>query len=261
MPILAARHRGPSNLGNVLMRDDLEDAYAAVDWANSQLPSIEQAIKSWFESPPYFLVEEPHPEMGQKLFKLQINRRLPAASINASAGAVINSIRSALDLLAASLARRNGKTPNADRHFPIYASVVDFIDPLAAKERKQWLSEGERQIIEGLKPYAGGNDLLYAIHRLDVTRKHDRLIRVTLTPSGVMVPSEAWQQGLRLPTIWPGFEDGAVVAWTNLNATNCDFHIPTEITFNETDLIGKKPLVAALREFSGMTNAIIQMFE
>src|SRR5271165_4317698 len=161
------------------MRDDLSDAYAAVDWAVSHLPIIEQAIKAWFDAPAYIVVDDPHPEMGKTLFKLEINRRMPP-SINAGAGAVINSIRSSLDLLAASLARRNGKSPNANRHFPIYRSVMCFIDPLNVAERKKWLSESERKIIEGLKPYGGGNDTLWSLHHLDIIRKHNRLVAMNL---------------------------------------------------------------------------------
>jgi len=242
------------------MREDLLDAYGAIDWAVSQLPVLEQTFKAWFDAPPYLLVEEPHPEMGKKLFKLEINRELPATA-NAAVGAIINSIRTSLDILAASLARRNGKSPNADRHFPIYLSIMGFIDPLEVLERKKWLSERERGIIEGLKPYDGGHDLLFPLHQLDIVRKHDRLIRAKLVPSMVTVSPEVHRQGLEFPAAWPGFEDGAVIAWTNIDATESDFHIAAEVAFNETKLIGDRPVGTTLRQFAGAANSIIQLFE
>ncbi len=197
--------------------------------------------------------------MGQKLFKLEVNRRIPP-SVNAAAGAVINSTRTSLDLLAASLARRNGKTPNADRHFPIYASIMDFIDPQSETERKKWLSDADRQVIEGLKPYFEGNDTLFALHKLDITRKHDRLIRAGFSPTGFYVHPEAYAQGMGFPNMWPGFDDGAVVAWTHINATNTEFQVTADVTINEAGAFQGKPLVASLRQFNAMANSIVQLF-
>ncbi len=242
------------------MRDDLLDAYAAVDWAVSQLPAFEQALKAWFDAPPFLLVEEPHEKMGQKLFKLEINCPFPL-TLNAAAGAIINSVRTSLDLLAASLAKRNGKTPHSDRHFPIYASHQCFIDPMNAAKREKWLSESERQIIKDLEPYDGGNNLLFALHHLDITRKHERLLAVHLPLTSAIVSPEAWAQGFGTPPQWPGFEDGAVIAWTSINATDCDFHFTTEVSFDEGGAVRNKPVVATLRQFAGLAEGIIQRFE
>jgi hypothetical protein len=242
------------------MREDLLDAYAAVDWAKTQLPILEHAIKAWVDIPPYVVVEEPHPEMGQKLFKLPVNRHMPG-TINAGVGAVINSIRSSLDLLAASLARRNGKSPNANRHFPIYPSIQHFIDPLDVAERKKWLSPVEREIIESLQPYEGGDDRLFALHHLDITRKHDRLVDFHLALKTASVSPEAWAQGMGFPPQWPGFKDGAVIAWTSIGATNSDFEITGEITFNEAGPVQNKPVLPTLHQFAGAADRIIQLFE
>jgi hypothetical protein len=197
---------------------------------------------------------------GKKLFKLEINRRLPGI-INAGIGAVINSTRTSLDLLASALAVRNGKTPSSDWHFPIYGTVCDFIDPLNEAKRKKWLAPCDRGIIEGLKPYREGNALLFALHRLDILRKHERLISVHLMPQALHVDPQAYLEGLEFPTMWPGFEDGAVIAWTNIDATHTDFQIPAEIAFNEANLVLNHPVIATLHEFAGLADGIVQKFE
>ena len=242
------------------MRDDLLDAYAAVDWAVAQLPAIRQQFEAWLKAPPYFLVIEPCPEVGQRHFKLGINRPLPP-TLNAGVGAVTNSIRTSLDLLASSLAARNGKSPSADRHFPIYSSVHDFIDPLNAKQRKDWLSERERCLIEKLKPYDGGNDLLFALHRLDVMRKHERLIAVHLVPTSAHIAPESSLRDVHFPTPWPGFKDGAVIAWTPIDAPDSDVDIAADIAFNEACFLTNKPVMTTLRQFAGLAESIIQLFE
>jgi hypothetical protein len=63
------------------------------------------------------------------------------------------------------------------------------------------------------------------------------------------------------PAKWPGFKDHAVIAWTGINATNSDFEITGEITINEAGPVKDKPVVATLRQFAGMADNIIQLFE
>jgi hypothetical protein len=242
------------------MRDDLEDAYGAIDWARTYLNPLQQAFQAWLDVPPHRIVEDPHPEMGKKLFKLEINRRLPPP-LNAGVGAVINSVRSSLDLLAASLARRKGITPTSHHHFPIHSCDQEFFDPMAEAKRKKWLRDVDRAILEGLKPYAGGHDMLHSLHHLDVTRKHERLIQATLTPTGVVIDPVALAQGFEMPAQWPGFKDGAVIGWTRIDATNSEFRVAAEVAFNEAELLTSAPVIPTLHQFVGVADSIVQPFE
>jgi hypothetical protein len=93
-------------------RHDLVDAFAAVYWAQTQLPTLHEAIDSFKASKPYRIVEKPNPNGEGVLFVLADVKALPP-TINAEVGAMLNSFRSSLDLLSAALARRNGKTPTS----------------------------------------------------------------------------------------------------------------------------------------------------
>ena len=73
---------------------------------------------------------------------------------------MINSLRSALDLLAAALATRNGEKPSPDTHFPIFACEQDIIDPLTGIEGEKWLSKSDRATIKSFKPYRGGDSTI-----------------------------------------------------------------------------------------------------
>jgi len=243
-----------------IMRDDLRDAYGAADWAIAQLEALEKRLKAWIDSIPYSVIEEDHAEMGKKFMKLRIDDPLPVI-FNAEVGSIINSIRTSLDLLASALARRNGKQPRADRHFPIYRSMMDFIDPPNAAKRKQWLSERERTFIESLKPYKGGHDRLFALHHFDVVRKHERLINVRIVPTTISFSVDAYRQGMEFRPVWPDFEDGAVIAWTGIDASNCEFQMSLDVVFNEGDLVANEPVGKALRDFWRMASLIIAEFE
>jgi hypothetical protein len=253
----ATRRYGPVITG----AEDLRDANAAVDWAQSQLPSLQKLIKSWADRKPYTFITEDHPETGKKLFKLRVEWDIPLL-INAEVGAIINSTRSSLDLLAAALATRNGVKPSSDTHFPVYHSHQCFIDPMNAAKRKKWLREVDRIILESLRPYRGGNDALFDLHHLDITRKHTRLIKVGSSLDAVSVSAGARNQGLQFPAAWPGFDDGAVVAWTRIDATQSDFQITSGIAFNEADTgIISGPVWPALADLTKLAQSIIKSFD
>lgn len=164
------------------MRDDLLDAQAALDWAVAQIPMFQNAFLEWNKDP-YELRKEFDSESGEHLIAAYLRVPLPL-TFNAWAGAMINSLRSALDLLGAALARRNGKKPSTDTHFPIFRSEMDMIDPLEGIERKKWLTKRQRAAIKSLKPYRGGDHTLWALHRMDVVRKHERLLSTQPDISG-----------------------------------------------------------------------------
>jgi hypothetical protein len=161
--------------GSGALRDDLLHAQAALDWAVSQIPIFQEKLAAWNAKGPYEISIELDPQTGDHLLVANLLKPLDPL-INAEVGVIINSIRAALDFLAASLCRRNGKKPNADTHFPIFESEQCMIDPLTGIEGKKWLSKRERAAIKALKPYHGGDDTIWPLHQLDRLRKHERLI-------------------------------------------------------------------------------------
>ena len=168
------------------MRDDLLDAQAAVDWGISQLPILAGRLRSWQETGLETVIVDLNPQTGRKALVVRERAPLPTI-VHAEVGAIIGSFRSSLDLLAASLAKRNGVTPSRKTHFPIFQSIMDFIDPKDGLEAKKWLSDSERRKIKTLEPYDGGNGHLWALHQLDILRKHERLIAVMIKPRIEMI--------------------------------------------------------------------------
>ena len=84
------------------MRDDLLDAQAAVDWAVAQIPRLQSAFLEWQRGYPYRIVQEKDPEGGNDLAVAYQKTPLPR-ELSPWVGAIINSVRSSLDLLAAAL--------------------------------------------------------------------------------------------------------------------------------------------------------------
>jgi hypothetical protein len=234
------------------MRADLLDAQAALDWANTQIPLLQQGFIEWQRANPYPVVEEPHPD-GTSNAAVVYDQPFPL-TFNAWVGAIINSLRSSLDLIAAALAVRNGHKPNADTHFPIFRCVLDFIDPLTGIESKKWLSDRERAAIKSFKPYGGGDAALWPLHHLDVMRKHQRLVVARPNVDGyLMVGARHMVVGgakaierLENKTVLFRLAPGE-----RLNATQGNTLLAVFVSFNEaTAGLADHEVAAVLRDFA-----------
>ena len=99
-----------------------------------------------------------------------------------SFGTTLNELRACLDSLACALAVKNGKSDKGV-YFPISASRTIFEGDGYRKMRK--LSQDDQNIIANLKPYKGGNNGLFHLHRADILRKHIRLLPFAGSLAGV----------------------------------------------------------------------------
>ena len=241
------------------MQSDLLPAKAVVDWAVSQLPIFEQRIVTWLEGSPYRYVREFDAQRCKDAIKVKIDTPLPLI-VNAEAGIIIHSIRSSLDLLAVALAERNGHLAPKDVYFPICESLTAFLDtrPGGGAKKIARLSDADKLVIENLKPYQGGNDLLYSLHKMDVLRKHQSLIathadlgRMTLGGPGI---------DAEFPVSWPSFENETVLVWIARDAPNYDLDITCEITLTQTPTLVRMPAADSLRNFASLAYTIINLF-
>lgn len=243
------------------MRDDLLDAQASVDWAVSQIPILQTRFISWQRDHPYSVVSEPDPDTGEKLIVARESAAFDL-TFNAEAGAIINAIRSSLDMLAAALAQRNGVKPTSKTHFPIYTLASDFLDPIKGIKNKKWLSKAEIAAIKTFRPYKGGDDVLYSLHQLDILRKHERLL--TVKPIVTHIVLSFW--GPELNDGWQRLQDKTILLRLPADhpflPTNCNTQVAAGITFNEIAAgLVKVDVFRALRAFAKKASDIIKAFD
>lgn len=249
------------------MKADLLDAQAAIDWAVPQISLFGEAFRSWVHDHPHELRFELHSDPNSKLAVAYFNP-LPR-TFNAWVGAIINSLRSSLDLLAAALATRNSVKPSENTHFPIFSSDQHMIDPLEGIEGKKWLSQSEQTIIKSLKPYKGGDDTIWPLHYLDIRRKHERLIRASIDPRfHLEFGNAASGQGAFMLSGMTGMERfdyktilGSVPDWA-LSLTDPLTHLSLQITFYEViaGLAGHE-VTTTLTRFANRVAEIIKLFD
>jgi hypothetical protein len=244
------------------MRDHLLDVYACIKWAVAQTDVLKGRLIAWDQIPPYRIVAEPDSEPGKKRLRLS-DVIAPEPIINAEVGAIINSLRSSLDLLVNRLAARNGYTGEEDGQFPISrCRDAFFVGKHAGRKEIKRLSQADRSIIEDLEPWRGGNNpLLIALHDLDITRKHKRLIVVDMTSTFAMVRHfDAGRRTSILP-LSCAFENDAELAIVDIEADHENIEIAFQPSLNEAGPLSGEHLVGALQKLANLSAAIVQRFD
>jgi hypothetical protein len=181
-------------------------------------------------------------------------------------GDIIHNLRSCLDHLAWQLVDANGGKPSSHTMFPIFE---DPTAPTDYKSRIERILKGASpdaiKLVQSLHPYKGGNDGLYALHRLDITDKHRLLITVGIVATAITIYTAQIDINrppnmprLSVPMeLWPPFgtfplEDGAEIhrispasfADARLEVDmNPEFKM--QIAFGEHGVFEGEPLVAA----------------
>jgi hypothetical protein len=240
------------------MRDDLLEARAAVDWAVAQLPTLEARIGSWRKNSPHIISQNFDPRRGKDAIKIGLKPLPPL--VNAEAGAIINSIRSSLDLLVTALAERNGHSTPNDTYFPVYKSFSRFNDPGdSTHEKIRCLSQIDAAAIKSLHPYPGGDDRIVALDDLDMMRRHRRLVE---TPSEIARWNiSGFGLDAEFPNTWIRLEDDSPHVWVRAGAHNYKLDVAIEVTFHDPPIRASNLLTPVLREFANLAYSIIQIFE
>jgi hypothetical protein len=242
------------------MRDDLLDAQAVIDWAVSDLPILKRKIDAWRKDKPYTLIGDLDAQSGKKLIRLANVKPVPDI-ISAEAGVILHAVRSSLDMLAVALAERNGAIDPKDVYFPIWRDRAAFDNPRDTTGKKiKRLSAADQAAIKNLKPYKGGNHYLAALHELDLTRKHRRLVSVQPLPHVWLVSHEAAANDVRFRPEWSGFQNDAIIATGPAHASESYITLEVEIRFTQPRTVSFKPLIEVLNDFASLASSIIWLF-
>jgi hypothetical protein len=139
-----------------------------------------------------------------------------------------------------------------------------MIDPLDGIEGKKWLSKSERATIKALKPYQGGDELLWPLHQLDILRKHERLITMQPEIGTSWVARFPGLQGVRRTSVH--FEEKTAL-WRfpvgSFRPTPGNANVAPEISFTEAAALGavREPVIPTLRKLAERVAGIITMFD
>jgi hypothetical protein len=160
---------------------DLTGVFEKLAWADEQIADLNVSISDYLAREPHSLRPQPAPNGRGQVYYFEATELVPP-KIAIKIGAIIHAQRSALDNLAATLATRSGHPDARDVYFPITKSETELHEKQAQKKIRK-LSQMDQDRIIAWRPYQGGNDLVYALHHLNLQDKHRQLVLLGNSPT------------------------------------------------------------------------------
>jgi hypothetical protein len=212
----------------------------------------------------YEIRAESDPQTGEKLHSVFL-KTVPE-EVRLIIGDAVHNLWSSLDYLVWQLAESNGGPGNKGHMFPICNSATEYQKPKTSR-KVQGIHPDAEKIIDSLKPYAGGNDELWAIHELDIIDKHRLLIVAAAAMSGIfaghvvrnwIAEATRWSPGMRYPVL----KEADIVYRIAVGSPDYDkdFQLTIEIAFGEPKIIEGKPVSPFLHQMAGLVDRIVDLF-
>lgn len=241
------------------MSDDLHEILERINWTRDEIKTLADESKAWRKRS-FTIYARNDAEPG--FFNLYVNcsEQLPL-SIRARSGTIANEIRSSLDGLASTLAKR--KNPECrDAYFPLAHQERDFRDDKRLKKRLSKFRPVDRDTLLDFRPFAIGDDgkpgnlLLFGLHHADIKRKHHRLVTKSTEASIGILPGVMGQIYIDTPTLTVGESKIAKVS----NDTTNGFAFTALVAYAEPDALRGRELVPTLNEFADVAERIVRAF-
>jgi hypothetical protein len=263
----------------------LESSLAKIDRAKKHIVELDAAIDTFLKADLNKVGTKRDPQSREPVYYLVSVADIPV-EVAAITGDIIHNLRSALDHLAYQLVFMNtnglgipgklNRDPFRNVYFPIGDCEERYITAKASREVKA-MGQKALDAIDSIKPYKGGEDLLWQLHKLDNTDKHRLVITVSSGLEGLdnaPILKGVYPETTKVPGLefkWGTYPTGATflcplkagdVLFTDLP----DAEVQEEVTFSfdvalhEPGVIECKPLRETVKEMADLVSNIIYDF-
>ncbi|MGO9336089.1 MAG: hypothetical protein ACLPY1_01140 [Terracidiphilus sp.] len=155
-----------------------------LDWAEQHLNKLNSALRVFHDTHPVSTLTKIDPETGELTYYVREVPPIPS-HIPLIAGDVLYSLRGALDYLACGIVPVVSK----DTKFPIAHSAEAYESSLG--KVVDGIQQEALESLSKIKPYQGGNQALWTLHKLNNIDKHRLLLAVsTINPMHDLTPEE-----------------------------------------------------------------------
>lgn len=242
----------------------LTSARLKIENADSHIKDLAAQISTFFQTDPKPFRSYVDEEDSRKVFKIQALIG-PPGLIYSRIGDTLSNTRSALDHLAGALAVKNGHT-SGRVNFPIVEDQKKF--EALEEDSKRKFGADAWHVICDLRPYRGGNNLLWSLNKL---RNMD--IHETVVPIASAVAGAEWVANVLL--VEPGqvdtarspvrFDENRVARIWRVPASatiiNSETRFSLDIAFTKVEPVEGQPVVAVLQQFLDLTRRTVALFE
>lgn len=247
-----------SPVGNETVTDSFASARKCLIRGKHHIVDLEAGIIAFLETQPYTCIVKPDPDGVHKTKKIVWHKPFPEEWDSMAADAVVN-LRAALDQAVFAIFGLSRIVKPRQAKFPFADSLRD----LEGNSVLIYFPKNIKPFFLGLKPYKGGNDLLWALNRMCNTNKHRLLTPICLFRGPVQVFAEriSGNAGIPVPQ-WDGTENKITLPDPQTNAKT-RYHVNFEvvIAFNEVEVVRGQPVVAVLNDLAGIVERILLAIE
>lgn len=260
------------------MSDPLDGPRRKIERAKKHIQELRLELQAFFDTRPYVVGTKRSPETRQLIYYLIDVRQTPAM-IPVIAGEVLQNFRSALDHLAYQLVLIGTGQPGPFPH--VYFPIFDSAEKYEAGKMRQIRGMRQEAIdaLDALKPYGGGNEVLWRIHRLNNVDKHRLLITVGSAFTGLDIAPH--MMSLVAKTLPKDFEGIPVLPAIFLRPADRLFPLKAgdelfidhpdaevneqtqfrfDVALSETGIVEGEPLIKALEEMSDTVDSLFPAF-
>jgi hypothetical protein len=235
---------------------DLRGARLKIERAKKHIADLDAQRVAFLGTDPYYGVPKFNAEANCTEYILQSLPVIPD-SIPLILGDAVHNLRSALDYVACELVRSVNVEPDK-----VYFPISDGPEKYEGNSGGQTngIPPEAKKDIDRMRPYRGGNNSLWAIHKLDIIDKHRLLLTV-----GMRIGK--WSFDLsQTPTMYtlslsPILKEGHVIGSVPGNAEpDKRMSVTADIAFGEPDGLEGGPIVETLTQLVNMVEAVVSHF-
>ncbi len=207
-------------------------------------------------------VDEADPIRSVATYRFRMIKPIPA-QWSVMAGDILHNLRSALDLLACQLVEANDGTVTDRTEFPIGRSQTAWETGGSGRAILKSIDPDAMTVLCALKPYQGGNDAFWAVHRLNITDKHNLLVPICTAPVATILGTGPEHANLGI--FGEGRPPEAVEEGATILALPLDFdkqvkaYFDFEVAFREAP-VAAKPFLGTLQTLTSEVEAALKAF-
>lgn len=226
-----------------------------IERAERHIRDLQAAIDAFLACDPYPIRIEDDPKQRIRRITIDFVAAIPD-EVALIAGDAAHNLRSALDITICDIGASLGDHTRRAR-FPFATNPDDFEAEL--KRKVKGFPPDILNLIRGLKPYDGGDDVLRALHRLDIIDKHQIIVpAANHVAFGASSPGEfgSFRNYSRNPV------GNRMVAHLSLDrVADKDVQATVAITFGHGQPFEGQPMVPTLLDLAQLVKGIVQTFE
>jgi hypothetical protein len=240
-----------------------ESAKLKIERANQHIAELDATLLRFFQTKPYRVLSDFDEKFGVYGLRVEMGGSIPP-QVGVIIGDVVHNLRSALEHVASDvMAAALGNEARSRSYFPMHEERENLVDTINKGEIHAHFPEVADAILNLVKPFKRGNNLLWLVGKLWNIDKH----RLPITSYGITSVEGIYARDERDNTI--GRACGRVDQGQTVRLWGTDTPITVTqegqasfyVQFDEPGLLEGDPVVPTLAQMSKLTSEAVWIIE